>query len=1085
MTDQKLKLGDAMNPQGYSRDPYGEHLFEAKMPTIDSTAEDLGHPPRPSTPGSVDLAAQGPSAHFGDIYLARPDLDSRRNSVVSIMQIDQMISDDRMNMEDYGYSELRDGFFDALFLRPTPLAPGEVEEHAKATLPREFDKSHPLSPKEFLPRQLHELKSLVRRVTTTRSGIRLLKSFLGFFIAYVLCLIPAVRNWLGRYDYVMVISTILNHPARTFGSQVDGAVFTIIGTAAGLAWGVIGLLLSTSTLSASTGYGGILTMFLALFMASIAYIRSFFIRFYQSVLCAGMAVSFTTLAQSNAQTIEWPKIRSYAIPWLLGQAIAMVVNIVVFPDAGGRPLAIALDKSFRTMQESLVIPRPRDTRLRRRLGKTFLDMSLAYRDMRIDITITRFRPTDVRDLRNLVQGVVRALLSMETETVLFDDRIADNPIEITVSNPAGPSSESQAYCKDDPASVIDEGDISRKVAKTLSGPTKEVLACMTEGMKRCHAALMDLSGYRSHFGPPPEVSSDLTPVQMRITKALDTFGAAETSILTSGDLPDSYTDQSETVELFVFARHVRETAATIVNLMVKVHDMHLNSDRKRLNLPTYPPWKAVYRTNAQVRHDRGGVTAGMYQATFAEIAYLLESIKSREHNPEPREDYDAVAAEKIDSQLPTMDASMGSEPATKRDKLGHKVWMVLHRLQGFESRYALKVAILTSLLSIPAWLIGGTDWWNHYEAWWAVCMGWIMMHPRVGGNVQDLVTRAFAAILGAVWAGAAYAAGNGNPYVMAVFATIYMLPMLYRFTQSSHPRSGLVGCFSFTVISLGLQNHAGASSAALLAAHKGLVFLVGTTAPVIVNWILWPFVARHELRTALSSMLFFMSIIYRSVVAKYVYFDEGKDPTPEDVRRSEMLESRLREGFVRVRQLLVMTRHELRLRAPFDPLPYSALAGACERFFEYLIAVRQSALFYNPNYIRDNPVAAKKLLSYRRDAVAAILGNLYILAGALRSQRKVPRYLPSAAAARKKLLIKGAEVATEMANSPEYNNLERQKSWADIYSYSYNESLTGCVATLEELEKFTKLIVGEQAFDGHFKDNDSSDEECDTPSGQR
>jgi hypothetical protein len=36
------------------------------------------------------------------------------------------------------------------------------------------------------------------------------------------------------------------------------------------------------------------------------------------------------------------------------------------------------------------------------------------------------------------------------------------------------------------------------------------------------------------------------------------------------------------------------------------------------------------------------------------------------------------------------------------------------------------------------------------------------------------------------------------------------------------------------------------------------------------------------------------------------------------------------------------------------------------------------------------------------------------------------------------------------------------KKWSDIYSYSYNESLTGCVAQLEELERFTKLIVGEQ-----------------------
>jgi hypothetical protein len=36
------------------------------------------------------------------------------------------------------------------------------------------------------------------------------------------------------------------------------------------------------------------------------------------------------------------------------------------------------------------------------------------------------------------------------------------------------------------------------------------------------------------------------------------------------------------------------------------------------------------------------------------------------------------------------------------------------------------------------------------------------------------------------------------------------------------------------------------------------------------------------------------------------------------------------------------------------------------------------------------------------------------------------------------------------------------KKWAQIYSYSYNESLTGCVEQLGELEKYTKAIVGEQ-----------------------
>jgi len=38
----------------------------------------------------------------------------------------------------------------------------------------------------------------------------------------------------------------------------------------------------------------------------------------------------------------------------------------------------------------------------------------------------------------------------------------------------------------------------------------------------------------------------------------------------------------------------------------------------------------------------------------------------------------------------------------------------------------------------------------------------------------------------------------------------------------------------------------------------------------------------------------------------------------------------------------------------------------------------------------DNEQAAESLLAFRRDAVAAVLMNLYILAGALRGDRKVP-----------------------------------------------------------------------------------------------
>ena len=68
-------------------------------------------------------------------------------------------------------------------------------------------------------------------------------------------------------------------------------------------------------------------------------------------------------------------------------------------------------------------------------------------------------------------------------------------------------------------------------------------------------------------------------------------------------------------------------------------------------------------------------------------------------------------------------------------------------------------------------------------------------------------------------------------------------------------------------------------------------------------------------------------------------------------------------------------------------------------------------------------------------------------------------------AARKKFLVRVAEIDEETSSGLKRSkSAKRQKKWSDIYSYSYNESLTGCVAQLEELEKYTKLIVGEQGF---------------------
>ncbi|EGX93314.1 hypothetical protein CCM_04687 [Cordyceps militaris CM01] len=1022
--------------------------------------------PNPSSSDDQDSSRDSPSA--SPMKSKRPSfrggpsgLGRRTSSTTSILNLNHLLpTREDHGADTYGVGEVRDGFFDAVFLQAARLPSNDGLAALKTTLPAAYDLHHPLTIRHFFPNQWRELKTVVRQVLTTHAGIKLLKAFLAYLIAYILCLVPAVHHWLGHQYYIMAVSVILNHPARTVGAQVDGVVLTALGTALGIAWGALALLLSTSTRAASAGYGGILALFLVVFISGLAWVRAFFIRFYQAVLTAGVSLIYTTLSETRGTMISWPKLQGYAVSFLLGQAIALAVNIVICPDAGARPLALTLHRSLQLMQKALENPHARDTRLRRQLSKNFVDLSEAYRDMVIDSTVSRFLPEDVLELRNLMQAVLRALLSMDTETNLLN----------TAKNSKTNDSEEGQEPGHNGKNVLADN-----VTEALAPPTRDLVVCMRDAILGCDAALMDISGYRKSTGPSIDVSSDTEALTARLRQAVYDLDTIESSLLQCGRFPASAVYDSDIVQLFVFARHVGATATAVQRLLHHVTSMQQSAPpRPRLSLPSYPFAKAIYRTNAQVRHDRGGVVAGSYEVTFGAMARLLDTITSRAHKPAagrrgPEAEAHLTPAASNNTTTTTGTRTDGRLKTATR----YRIWRALYQLQGVESKYALKACLVTALLAVPSYLDRSKGWWDRYDGWWAVAMSWVVMHPRVGGNLQDLLNRSCLAVLGAAWAAAAHAAGRGNPYVMAVFAAVYMLPMLYRYTLSAHPRSGLVGSLSFTVVSLSLVS----TPTAAAVSCRGLVFLVGTAAPILVNWLLWPFVARHELRAALSSMLFFMSVTYRSTVATYVYAAaQAAAPTADDTTRSELLEGRLREGFVRIRQLLVLTRHEMRLRGPFDPLPWSALTEACERFFEHLVAARQAAAALRRHEDRTPVEGQAALLSYRRDAVATVLANLYVLAGALRARRRVPRHLPSAAAARKALLVRSDAVEADMlareaaaaADGEALRKLDTHRKWSDIYRFSYKQSLTGCIVQLEEMEKYTKLIVGEQGFDDQF-----------------
>jgi len=708
-------------------------------------------------------------------------------------------------------------------------------------------------------------------------------------------------------------------------------------------------------------------------------------------------------------------------------------------------------------------------------------------------------------MRNLMQGVIRGILSIRPDTLLFE------PTD-TERNPHRSSERNAEPAKESPE---DSGVALNIICQALATPTRDLLNNMVTCIKVIDQILTSIGGITK----APDSSSnenELTQALEILLEATSAFDAADARLVDNIQLISEYSTRPEIVDIFLFVHPVRQAADKVRLLMGKVVEIQRQNKKWAVNLPSYPFIKSLNGVNAQVRHDRGGLTAAFYFRSKQQLERSMADMQSTSYVPRAR----SMAVDgATGAETTVMDQHEDKQTTHSRGEqfssasFRFNVWRFLHRLQDFESRFAFKVALTTTLISIPAWLQQSRGWWNAYESWWAVVTVWVMMHPRVGGTFQDLVVRSFYAAFGALWAGLAYAAGNGNPYIMAVFAALYMIPMLHRFTQSSHPRSGVMGCLSFTVISLGAYTNQANPAIATFAWMRGLAFVIGVVAAIVVNWLLWPFIARHELRKSLSTMLLHSAILYRGVIAKYIYYtDPNSAPTAADIARSEMLEGRLREGFVRIRQLLELTRHEIRLRAPFDPLPYSALIDACERLFEHLVEVRQSSLYFQPlMHETQDKEAMHALFEVRRDAVAVILLNLYTLACALRSGRPVPRYLPSAAAARRRLLDRMDEVERERSNRRERKEKEREatrevdrerneqkkgkgevdkarneeqtsggvedgsengkkkgkgRRWADVYQFAFSEALTEIVEELQNLQQYTKEIVGESGWEG-------------------
>jgi hypothetical protein len=134
---------------------------------------------------------------------------------------------------------------------------------------------------------------------------------------------------------------------------------------------------------------------------------------------------------------------------------------------------------------------------------------------------------------------------------------------------------------------------------------KGLIDAMQLALEASHAKVLDTIGVKIQRASLTIPSALLGTAFIGLSQALSTANSAESALLKGNTA-----FKPEVVELMSFLRPLRQVSEAVKSLMLQVDRLEpMRSIFSRVYFPSYPLMKSLNRNNAQVRHDRGGITA--------------------------------------------------------------------------------------------------------------------------------------------------------------------------------------------------------------------------------------------------------------------------------------------------------------------------------------------------------------------------------------------------------------------------------------------------------------------------------------------
>lgn len=959
----------------------------------------------------------------------RSNLGTPKRSVISLseLKLDELVSEKKWNdLDDFQLEELRDGFFDARYVRHEH----RISENNLLETTNKKERSKSIDLDINLKNFFISLKSKV-----LADWKNLFKFFLAYLVSIILCVIHPTGKWIGhKYRYFMPISVLLHHPARNVGVQLEMTVFSCVGTAFGLGWSALAWYISTATGPTASHQGGILFQSLVMALCFAIWVRAYYQRFFYFCSSFGITIIFTHSVDLvfHASDLKWILFRDFALSYVFGLIISLLICIIIFPKNGNTNMIQTFDDTINTIKDFLIILVDKEkyndveniSLLQSKMIKQLnINLSQTYHDFLNQFTILNYRLPRFKDLRDSLTATLSPLRVIPLHQKIFDNKLLEKLYEeidkhkLREENKKWASNIEEIPSNYDSAIFSPVSSFSKSSSLFTSGISSEIyLSFLKKAFSRNILALilvmiiaLDKSSQllRLYISKSSEkelriVKNELQELRKKLKKKIHNIDASYNKFLKSNIYSDEILNDFECIDIFLFVRYIRSSAKYLLKVLEASSELSTNSGWS-LSTPNFKSNRTYHKLPSQCLTDQGLGKILDYFETKKDVDEIFErsynSYTSRHTYSKMNEKFSSIRAiDHTDFNFHTTD-----------NLTRFKLWEFSSLLSGREMKWTLKCLFCLIFLCLPSWLPESYHWYQDYECWWAPLIFFILGHKnKPAGKLITLINCLFCSLIGMFWGWAACQAYHfGNPYVICVFAGLISIPFAVNHLIYNNATPSYAALIAFTVISLEVYSKDTSSlSTAVIWKNcwtTSLSLIIGIIVSISINWIFWSYKSRTELRIAISHLLSHLSQSYQSVTERYLYRDLDDDPTELSLIFSQIREVRLTRNIEAIRELLTRAEREPIYISDFDAVKYYRLINTCQTLFERMIEARISGSYFEIWNQDTNNEVTRALLSLRRDGASSVIYIFYILSNCFRSKNKIPRYLPNSIIARKRL----------------------------------------------------------------------------------